>query len=101
MFAYHKQTLPPSGVSHAVSLRLTPSSLQSNALPGSSSRVIRNLVVARNNFLQIFEVREFFDEKSPSWSSIEGQGAGDDDAALGEEVQVRPDGQSSRGEGCS
>jgi cleavage and polyadenylation specificity factor subunit 1 len=90
MFAYHKQTLPPSGVSHAVSLRLTPSLLQSNALPGSSSRVIRNLVVARNNFLQIFEVRELLDAQRPIQSSAEGQDAGGEEAALGEEMQVRP-----------
>jgi hypothetical protein len=89
MFAYHRQTLPPSGVCHAVSLRLTPSSLQSNALPGSPSRIIRNLVVARNNFLQIFHVVESIDTHRPEdGAAVENDDVHGEEAALGEELQV-------------
>lgn len=62
MHALHQEIIAPSGVEFAVSLNLTPSTLN-NGTPvetkgEDSTRVISNLVVARSNFLRIFEVRE-------------------------------------------
>ena len=48
MQAIHNTSLPPSGQDFAVGLRLCPSTLLKK---GS-----RNLVVARNNYLQIFQL---------------------------------------------
>ncbi|KAH7107502.1 CPSF A subunit region-domain-containing protein [Auriculariales sp. MPI-PUGE-AT-0066] len=50
MNAVHNEVLPPSGVEHAVSLKLT-----SAARTGQSA--LSHLVVARQNFLRVFEVR--------------------------------------------
>lgn len=62
IYAIQKQAAPPSGVSHCVSARLTPSCLlhEEEQSPSTSSRcrVTRNLVTARSNYLQIFEVVE-------------------------------------------
>ena len=54
MHALRRELLPPSGVEFAVSLSLTPASLANV----TGKRVIRNLVVARSNFLRVFDVRE-------------------------------------------
>lgn len=54
MQAYQDQVLPPSGVSHALSVRLTPSL----DAPLPESTVISHLVTARNNQLQLWQVRE-------------------------------------------
>ncbi|KAJ7057084.1 CPSF A subunit region-domain-containing protein [Mycena amicta] len=57
MHALHQQILPPSGVQFATTLRLTPSTLQ--ATPRTSTRrTLCNLVVARSNFLRVFDVCE-------------------------------------------
>ncbi|KAG8954872.1 mRNA cleavage and polyadenylation factor subunit [Tulasnella sp. 424] len=60
MYGLRHELLPPSGVEHAVFIKLTPSSLGEG--PGASSssggKVIANLVVARSSLLRIFEVRE-------------------------------------------
>ncbi|KAI5476013.1 cleavage and polyadenylation specificity factor subunit 1 [Pseudohyphozyma bogoriensis] len=50
--AYHKQLLPPSGYSHALSVRLIP--LGDDA----STSIISHLVTARDSLLQVWEVRE-------------------------------------------
>ncbi|PIL30998.1 hypothetical protein GSI_05691 [Ganoderma sinense ZZ0214-1] len=58
MHALRQEILPPSGVEFATCLNLTPSTL-SDASPSShSGRALLNVVVARSNFLRIFEVRE-------------------------------------------
>ncbi|CAE6441366.1 unnamed protein product [Rhizoctonia solani] len=49
-----QEVLPPSGVEFAKCMRLTHSSLNSN----SRQKVLCNLVVARNNYLRIFEIVE-------------------------------------------
>lgn len=56
MYAIHRQAAPPSGVAFSLSARLTPSCLQSTS--SSKSKIVRNLVTARNDFLQLFEVEE-------------------------------------------
>ena len=62
MHALRQQILPPSGVEHAASLKLTPSTL--DLAPATSprlefvARALCNVVVARSNLLRIFEVRE-------------------------------------------
>ena len=67
IYAIQKQAAPPSGISHCISARLTPSCLlslhnheQEDREPSTSSRarITRNLVTARSNYLQIFEVVE-------------------------------------------
>lgn len=50
MQAIYNQALPPSGHEHAISLRLTPKTV----LEGSYT--LRNLVLARTNKLEIFDV---------------------------------------------
>lgn len=61
MYGLRHELLPPSGVEHAVFIKLTPSSLGGDN-PGASSsnnrKVVANLVVARSSLLRIFEVRE-------------------------------------------
>lgn len=62
MNALRQEILPPSGVEHAVSLNLTPSTRRLHADPSSSSSspalgVVTNVVVARQNLLRVFEVR--------------------------------------------
>ncbi|KZV86543.1 hypothetical protein EXIGLDRAFT_712088 [Exidia glandulosa HHB12029] len=60
MNALRQEILPPSGVEHAVSLNLTPSTRRALANPSSSAPVlgvVSNLVVARQNLLRVFEVR--------------------------------------------
>lgn len=56
MYAIHRQAAPPSGVAYSLSARLTPSCLQSTS--SSKSKIVRNLVTARDDFLQLFEVVE-------------------------------------------
>ena len=61
MHSVHQQILPASGIEFATSLKLTPSTLDSNPEVGrheSVPRVLCNLVVARSSFLRIFEVVE-------------------------------------------
>lgn len=55
LYAIHKQAAPPSGVSHCISARLTPSCLQQQT---NATRIVRNLVTARSNYIQVFEVVE-------------------------------------------
>lgn len=54
MQAYQHQLLPPSGASHALSVRLTPP----HDSPASNQTVISHLVTARSNQLQLWQVRE-------------------------------------------
>lgn len=56
MYAIHRQAAPPSGVAFSLSARLTPSCLQGTST--STSKIVRNLVTATNDFLQLFEVVE-------------------------------------------
>lgn len=56
MYAIHRQAAPPSGAAFSLSARLTPSCLQSTS--SSRSKIVRNLVTATNDFLQLFEVVE-------------------------------------------
>lgn len=56
MHALYKQAAPPSGFSHVVSARLTPSCLQGSS--NAKSRITRNVIAARNNFVQVFQVVE-------------------------------------------
>ena len=64
MQAFHHEILPPSGVQHAVSLNLTPSTVSSDSSSSTSSsaspdvKVLANLVTARGNYLWIYELRE-------------------------------------------
>jgi cleavage and polyadenylation specificity factor subunit 1 len=64
MHALLYDLLPPSGVEFAANLALTPSILKNAAVSASSNasgsfpRSLCNLVVARSNLLQIFEVRK-------------------------------------------
>lgn len=58
MYGFRQELIPPSGVEHAVFIKLTPSSLGEDSGPSSSSKVVANLVVARSSLLRIFEVRE-------------------------------------------
>ena len=57
LYAIHKQAAPPSGVSHCISARLTPSCLQQQHSL-TNTRIVRNLVTARSNYIQVFEVVE-------------------------------------------
>ena len=57
LYAIHKQAAPPSGVSHCISARLTPSCLQQQQ-QYNNTRIVRNLVTARSNYLQVYEVVE-------------------------------------------
>jgi hypothetical protein len=54
MQAYQDQLLPPSGVSHALSVRLTPPL----DAPLPDATIISHLVTARANQLQLWQVRE-------------------------------------------
>ncbi|KAF8719078.1 mRNA cleavage, partial [Rhizoctonia solani] len=54
MLGLRQEILPPSGVEFAKCMRLTHSTLNSN----SRQKVVCNLVVARNNYLRIFEIVE-------------------------------------------
>ncbi|KAH8089926.1 CPSF A subunit region-domain-containing protein [Cristinia sonorae] len=67
MHAVRHEILPPSGVEFAACLKLTPSTVALDTQPGSanagpSSRplgsALYNVVVARSNYLRIFEVRQ-------------------------------------------
>jgi hypothetical protein len=86
MYAIHKQAVPPSGLSHTISARLTPSCYQSTPSSSKSQkRIVRQIVAARNNFVQVFDVLEELDEVvhngaesngkqlevSPSWAAKE------------------------------
>ncbi|SCZ90601.1 BZ3500_MvSof-1268-A1-R1_Chr9g10894 [Microbotryum saponariae] len=57
MNAYHRVQLPPTGVSHALSVRLTAA--QDTASTSDDGTVVSHLVTARNHVLQVFEVREY------------------------------------------
>lgn len=52
MEGYHRQPLPPTGVSHALSVRLTQDSYNPNAT------VVSHLITARQSLIQVWEVRE-------------------------------------------
>jgi hypothetical protein len=56
MYAIHRQAAPPSGVDYSLSARLTPSCLQGSST--ARSKTFRNLITARNDFLQLFEIVE-------------------------------------------
>nr|VWP00056.1 Amidohydrolase family protein [Ganoderma boninense] len=58
MHALRQEILPPSGVEYATCLNLTPSTLSDPSPSSHSGRALCNVVVARSNFLRIFEVRE-------------------------------------------
>ena len=78
MYAIHRQAVPPNGVSHVVSARLTPSCLQEAST--SRSKIIRNLVTARNNFVQVYEIREEYGSAAERHASSEDiKGAIDED----------------------
>lgn len=60
MQALRHEIIPPSGVEFAVCLKLTPATVAKNG-PSSSQAIgeaLFNVVVARSNFLRVFEVRE-------------------------------------------
>ena len=96
IYAIQKQAAPPSGVSHCISARLTPSCLllheeeQGGPSTSSHSRIIRNLVTARSNYLQIFEVVEELRDAPAVASSLVNGGStrinGDSNAMEGLEV---------------
>lgn len=58
MHGLRQEILPPSGVEFAACLKLTPSTLSDSTPNGPAGRALFNAVVARSNFLRIFEVRE-------------------------------------------
>lgn len=55
--AYHAQPLSPSGAAHAVSLYLTASSSPSSSRKSHRGRLICNIVSAREDVVDVFEVR--------------------------------------------
>jgi cleavage and polyadenylation specificity factor subunit 1 len=62
-FALHQPILSPSGIEHAVALRLTPATKSDLDSPTASSststrRALCNIVTARSNHLRIYEVLE-------------------------------------------
>lgn len=73
MYAIHKQAVPPSGLSHTISARLTPSCYQSTS-SRSQKRIVRQIVAARNNFLQVFDVLEELDEVVQNGSDTQSNG---------------------------
>ncbi|KAK7042372.1 protein CFT1 [Favolaschia claudopus] len=83
MHALHQEILPPSGVEFVTSLKLTPSTLASSS--GSSPKAICNFVVARSNFLRIFEVCEEQAAVEVGESVGKGTGAGNGDIEMGTE----------------
>lgn len=62
MHALHHEIHPPSGVEYVCSLKLTHSTV--SARHELAARVLCNVVVARENILRIFEVREELAEVS-------------------------------------
>lgn len=60
MQALRHEILPPSGVEFAACLKLTPATTTGSAPSTSQTtgQVLFNVVVARSNYLRIFEVRE-------------------------------------------
>ena len=55
------ETLPPSGIEHAVTLRLLPSTVnrkRTQDVDGTYPKVVCNMVAARSNFLRIYEIVE-------------------------------------------
>ena len=58
----HQLILPPSGVEYATVLKLTPSTVTPSSASTSSAPVsgcaLYNIVLARSNYLRIYEVRE-------------------------------------------
>lgn len=64
MQAFHRAQLPPTGASHALSVRLTP--LQDSATP--TGTVVSHLITARASVLQLWEVREFGQQEQVSFS---------------------------------
>ncbi|KAF8600601.1 hypothetical protein BDV93DRAFT_608605 [Ceratobasidium sp. AG-I] len=62
MLALRQEVLPPSGVEFAKCMRLTHSTMNPPSAHSASNdtrpRVLCNLVVARNNYLRVFEVLE-------------------------------------------
>ncbi|EJT99386.1 hypothetical protein DACRYDRAFT_17537 [Dacryopinax primogenitus] len=57
MHAIRREIIPPSGISHAVSLQLIPPRKQRNSSKGRE-RTICQLVVARSSLLRVFDVKE-------------------------------------------
>ena len=75
MHSLRHEVLPPSGVEHATSLKLLPSTLgELPALPNTTAsqafvaRTLCNVVVARSSLLRIFEARE---EPAPLSSQVD------------------------------
>lgn len=60
MQAVRHEILPPSGVEFAACLKLTPATVTGSGPSTSQAtgQALFNVVVARSNFLRIFEVRE-------------------------------------------
>ena len=59
MQALRHEILPPSGVEFSACLRLTPATASDSPTTSQTvGRALFNVVVARSNFLRIFEVRE-------------------------------------------
>ena len=58
----HQLILPPSGVEYATALKLTPSTVTPSSASTSSAPVsgcaLYNVVLARSNYLRVYEVRE-------------------------------------------
>lgn len=71
MLALRQEVLPPSGVEFAKCMKLTHSTL--NLIPSARPRVVCNLLVARNNYLRVFEVVE-----EPVATSGSGEGSASD-----------------------
>ena len=55
--AYHTQPLSPSGIAHAVTLHLTSSKSPSSSRQSHRGRLVSNIVSARDDVLQVYEVR--------------------------------------------
>jgi cleavage and polyadenylation specificity factor subunit 1 len=55
MNGYHRVQLPPTGASHALSVRLTP--LQDSA--STEGTVVSHLLTGRGSVVQLWEVREY------------------------------------------
>ena len=60
MQALRHEILPPSGVENAACLKLTPTTATESgpATSQAAGKALFNVVVARSNFLRIFEVHE-------------------------------------------
>jgi cleavage and polyadenylation specificity factor subunit 1 len=101
MHALHQELIPPSGIEYATTLKLTPTALGNGLSPNTSARheiaarVLCNVVVARSNFLRIFEVRE---ELAPVGSSEEEKEARGERNGKDSKVRVRKGTEAVEGE---